>query len=217
MLDVDGWLSAELLGPNKSPQWANCHQTLPLFPSWTLHQLSVPGLTTSIDLCSIIRLATPRVRPNKMFLTEIKSSMTKMCFWCFLITLLSALWNLSDKGFLSLSFHSRIFNRILLPTYRTLGQYHHQAFAASWSQSTEGEGLGARVNPGTDTLNLAWEYKNSDIRLKQANVIKVSANVKYTKTTMQLYWKSLKSLRVEKTKQCHTVSSVFASRDLMRK
>lgn len=41
---------------------------------------------------------------------------------------------------------------ILIYTCRTLGQYHHQTFSASWSQSTKGEHLGARVTPGEETL-----------------------------------------------------------------
>lgn len=65
VMGIDGWLSVESLGPNKSPQWAISYQSLHLFPSWILHQLWVPGPATSIDLCSITRLATPRVRPSR--------------------------------------------------------------------------------------------------------------------------------------------------------
>lgn len=61
-LRAGGWLSVELLGPNKSLQWAISHQTLRLFPFWTLHQLSVLGLPTSIDWCCITWLATPQVK-----------------------------------------------------------------------------------------------------------------------------------------------------------
>ena len=57
-----------------------------------------------------------------------------------------------DECLLPLLCHSRIFNHIMLPACRTLGQYHHQTISASWSQSTKGEGLGAGVTSGRGPL-----------------------------------------------------------------
>lgn len=88
-----------------------------------------------------------------MGLIEIKFSLTRMCVcatYTFSTCLVPALWNsplyvkLKDECFVLHIFH------ILLHTCRTLGQYHHQTLSASWSQSTEGEGLGARVTSGMD-------------------------------------------------------------------
>lgn len=48
----------------------------------------------------------------------------------------------------SLFFYDEIINHILLHTCRTLGQRHHEAFSAGWSQSSEGEGHRTRVTSG---------------------------------------------------------------------
>lgn len=217
-MGVAGWLSAKLQGPSKCPQWAVSQQILLLFPSWMFHQLLVPGQTTSIDYYSIIRLETPQVRPHCWFWVSI-DSVISVILTCDIADAVagetSSSLFLQDPG---LVLPPDPPDQLVLAhqRWKSWGQSHSRYVCLKCSQ-TISLVVNASLTVLTDALLRHKLWSSYCILPIQGVWIQewgftIEKFIQTHTVTVELC-----SHSVEKTKQCHTDSSVFQSGDLMRK